>query len=184
MLEKPKNREILQLHYRQKEEKLRKRLQLKAYEEKILAKEMEHLEKRSRENFVFRLADNSFPASECDANEELQMKVLPPAFKKFDYPVNDRELLEFKRQLNEKSVKVIKRGKFPSTWHNVNGLITCGEKDGRRVIMLRSFHDRLSDEPRGKTNHHRLQKTSISTCLTHKEWLDSLANDPEIIVSL
>lgn len=188
-MEKPKNREILQLHYRHKEEKLRERLLAKAREEKMLAKEMERLAEENRENFVFRLADNSFPASECDASETVDTKELPPLFQKFDYPVNDLELAEFKRQLNEKSMEVIKMDKGPAKFYraNVNDVevgISCGDKV-RSSVALQDFHDRHSEEqPRGKTNNHRSKGTNISTCLTHKEWLDSLANDPEILVSL
>jgi hypothetical protein len=155
-----------------------------------LAREIEDLEKEKRENFVFRLADESLPASECDANENVAMKELPPTYEKFDYPVNESELMVFKRQLNEKSLDVIKRDKLLETMtvNNANdeGMeigIACGHKIGNRIV-LRSFHDRICSEPRGESNYYHLRgKGEFSTCLTHNQWLDSIANDPEILVS-
>lgn len=149
------------------------------------------MEKERRENFCFRLADDSLPGSECDADESVtHAKELPSPYEKFDYPVNESELIELKRQLNEKSLDVIKRDKLlaTTTANNANDGgeeigISCGQKIGNRVI-LRSFHDRICSEPRGKSNYYHLMgKDEISTCLTHNQWLDSLANDPEMLVS-
>lgn len=188
ILDKPKNRKVVQRHFEHKVQKLRERLRKKAEKDRKLAEEMKKLEEERRENFVFRLADKSFPASECDSNENAAMKGLPPAYEKFDYPVNESELSEFKRKLNEKSLEVIKSEKLlPTLEHNTNGDdmeigIPCGGRSGDKVF-LRSFHDRISSEPRGETNYHLLKGTGKSTCLTHKEWLDTMANDPEILVS-
>lgn len=150
-----------------------------------MAKETNELEKEKRENFVFRLAEESFAASECDANENVATMEPPPTYERFDYPINELELMEFKRQLNEKSLDEIKRDKLvaPLTSNDADDKgeelgIPCGEKIGNRVI-LRGFHDRFCTEPRGeKTFHHLIAKQSIS-CLSHSQWLDSIANDPE-----
>lgn len=185
MMDKPRNREIIQRHYQHKEEKFRERLRRKAQNNEKLAREAEKREEESKENFVFRLADESFPASECDANEHVAMKELPPTHEKFDYPINESELLELKRRLNEKSSDAIKSEKLLSTARenaNEDAGIPCGYKVGSRVY-LRSFHDRISDEPRGETNYRHSGKVEAATCLTHKQWLDALANDPEIKVN-
>jgi hypothetical protein len=189
-IDKPKNREIVKRHYQHKEQKLRERILKKAEQDEKLSREMEESEREKRENFVFRLADESLPASECDANEYVAKKELPSTYEKFDYPVNESELMEFKRQLNEKSLDVIKRDKLHAKLavNNANDGnkeigISCGQKIGNRVI-IRSFHDRICSEPRGESNYYHLRGTGeLSTCLTHEQWLDSLANDPEILVS-
>lgn len=168
-MDRPINSKLTACHCRHEEEKLR--AQEKA------------------ENLVFRLADESIPASECDVAEEV--KELPPVYKKFDYPVNESELRELKLQLNGKSLDEIKRHKLLATSDNANDDgkeigISCGQKLANRVI-LRSFHDRICDEPRGETNYHHLQRSGKegreATCQTHKQWLDAMANDPEIVVS-
>lgn len=192
-IDKPGNRELVKLHYEHKEEKLRKRILDEAERDKKLAREMEAMQREEQENFVFRLADESLPESECDANENVTHdKELPLTYEKFDYPINESELMEFKRQFNEKSLDVIKRDKLLATvtmnTDNANDGgdeigVSCGQKIGNRVI-LRSFHDRICSEPRGKTNYYHLRgKGEISTCLTHTQWLDSIANDPDILVS-
>lgn len=189
-MEKSKNRQIRESHFIHKEAKLRKRLHEEEEHRKKLAQEAEKLEEENRENFVFRLADKSFPPSECDSDgsEHVGMKELPPAYKKFDYPVNESELYSFKRQLSEKPLDAIKNEKLLPTMHNGQqdnvGEVgtTCGQKLGNRVV-LRNFHDRISDEPRGESNCHRSSEAGKSTCFTHKEWLDSIANDPELLVN-
>lgn len=60
--------------------------------------------------------------------------------------------------------------------------IPCGEKNANR-IRLRSFHDRIFDEPRGKSNYQHLRETVAASLLTHRQRLDKMANDPEILVS-
>lgn len=73
-----------------------------------------------------------------------------------------------------------------SKLHNANkdegDGIPCGEKDGYRV-RLRSFHDRICDEPRGKSNNNALRATREASVLSHRKRLDKMANDPEILVS-
>lgn len=170
-------RDILQRYLEHKEETLRQRLRAKAACSEKLAQEAKQREEEELENFVFRLADESFPASEVDADEV----ELPPTYKKFDYPVNESELVELTRQMDEKSL--------PTTLTGASGVggseigIPCGQKVGNRVI-LRSFHDRISDEPRGESNYHQANRGREATCLTHSQWLSSLANDPEMLVSL
>ena len=191
-IEKLKNREIAKRHYQHKEEKLRQRIYKKAKEEKQLAKEMKEVEKEERENFVFRLAEESLAASECDANENenVATKKFPLTYKRFDYPMSELELLEFQRQLCEKSLDEVKKDKLlaPTALNDANdggeeNGITCGQKIGNRVI-LRGFHDRLCTEPRGEKNYYHLKKSGTgTTCLTHSQWLDTLTNDAEILVS-
>lgn len=171
MMEKPRNAEILRLHFKHKEDKLRERIRVQAVASQVLAKEMGRLEEEGRENIVFRLADMSFPTSECDDNE----KKLPTAFEQFDYTVNESET---KRELLSTLEKSSPAGEVAIG-------ISCGERQGSRVI-LRSFHDRISKEPRGETNYHQLKTVgrAKSTFRSHKEWLDAMANDPEILVNL
>jgi hypothetical protein len=190
MMDKPKNRELAQRHHEHKTEKLRQQIRLKHELEEKLAREVEKSEEENRDSFVFRLADESFPVSECDADEDGATKELPPKYEKFDYPINESELEEFKRQLNEKSLDVIKGDKLLATSRNNanddDGKeigISCGRKIGSRV-MLRNFQDRICDEPRGETNYYHLKDAGNDTsCLTHRQWLDAMANDPEISVS-
>lgn len=189
-IDKPKNREVVDRHFQNKAEKIRRHFMMIVEENEKLAKEKEIIEKEERENFVFHLADESLAASECDANENVASKEFPPAYEKFDYPINESELLEFKRQLNEKSLDLIKRDKLfaTMTMNNANDEskeigIPCGQKIGSRT-MLRNFHDRLCSEPRGESNYYHLKgEDKPATCFTHNEWLDSLVNDPEILVS-
>jgi hypothetical protein len=97
--------------------------------------------------------------------------------------------MEFKRQLNEKSLGEIKRDELHAATMlndaNDEGEeigIPCGQKIGNRVI-LRGFHDRLSSEPRGEKKNYSLKKKGNFSTLTHSKCLDMLANDPEILVS-
>lgn len=190
VIDKPKNREIVERHFQNKEEKIRRHVMMKAKENEKFEKEKEKLEKEKRENFVFRLADESLAASECDANENVASKEFPPTYEKFDYPINESELLKFKRQLSEKSLEMIKKDKLLATltMNNANDGgretgIPCGQNIGSRT-MLRNFHDRLCSEPRGENNYYHLKgENEPATCFTHNQWLDSLVNDPEILVS-
>ncbi|CRK92367.1 CLUMA_CG005955, isoform A [Clunio marinus] len=180
--DKPNNREIIQSHYNHKEHKLREKLKQKAIDDEKLAKEKEKVDEENRENFVFQMAEESLKTSECDENDNIrdEMKKISLPYQKFDYPVNESELLELKRQLNEKSLDVIKGEKLLGTndGRRETG-ISCGQKIGSRVA-LRSFHDRLCDEPRGETNYYHSGTTKESSCLTHKQWLDGITNDPDI----
>lgn len=162
---------------------------MKAVDDEKLAQEAERNEEEKRENFVFRLAVESFPASECDSDERDAMKELPPTYEKFDYPLNESELSKFKRQLQEKSLDEIKREKLlaisiddadESDGKEIG--LPCGQKMGNRVI-LRGFHDRICKEPRGETNYYHLRETEEATCLTHEQWFHAMANDPEMLVS-
>lgn len=168
-----------------KEEKLRSRLKTEAVENEKLAQEEAKLEKEKRENFVFSLADKSFPASVCDFNEYVAggMKEHPPAHGKLDYSLNESEP---ERNSNENSFRVLTSEKlFPTTLNNANENddgIPCGEKVGNRVI-LRSHHDRISDEPRGKRNYQQTHLKERDSRLPRKQRLDKMANDPEIMVS-
>lgn len=178
MVEKPTVRDILQQHREHKEEKLRLRLRGQAKLSEKLAQEAKRVEEEELENFVFRLADASFPASECDG----VLEQLPPTYEKFDYPVNESELNELERQLDEKSLDEIKAEQQYIRGDGSETGISCGQKVDNRVI-LRSFHDRISDEPRGESNYHHANRGKEATCLTHRQWLDSMANDAEMLVS-
>lgn len=191
MTNKPKNQEIMQLHYKHKEDKLRERLRGKAEKIKHLVEETEKLEEEERENFGFDLADKSFPPSECDSrNQHVEMKELP-AYEKFDYPVNESELYSFKQQMNQTPLEVIKREKLFLTPTSQNGAnehpvkidIPWGQKIKNRVV-LRNFHDRICDEPRGEANCHRSRDAGKTTYLTREDWLKAMSNDPEILVKL
>lgn len=186
LMDKPKNREIIQNHYQHKEEKLRQQLRKKAETERELAREAVKLESDKRESFVFRLADESLPEPVCDASAKTDGIELPSTYTRFDYPVNESELIEFKRQLNEKVLDVIRREKllFPPNNANDDGKeigISCGQKIGKRVI-LRGFQDRICNEPRGEINYYHVKADEEATCRTHKQWLDAIANDPEVLV--
>lgn len=183
MTEKPRNRKVLQNHYLHKQEKLRNRLKTEAAENEKLAQEEAKLEKEKRENFVFSLAVKSFPASVCDSIECVGggMKEHPPAHGKLDYGLNESAP---GRNTNENSFRVLTSEKlFLTTLNNANENddgIPCREKVGNRVI-LRSHHDRISDEPRGR---HNYPPTCLKDSrLPRKPRLDQMANDPEIMVS-
>jgi hypothetical protein len=185
-IQKSKNREIVELHYQRKEEKLRQRIHKEQEDEKQLAKETEELEKEKQENFVFQLAEESLAASENGSDVNVPMKQLPPAYKRYDYPVNEDELTELKRQLNEKPLHEVKQDRLlPTSNLNKQGEengIDCGQTTGNRVV-LRGFHDRLCTEPRGQKNYYHLKSKGSISCPTHSNWLDTLVNDPDILVS-
>lgn len=185
MTDKPKNREILQRHYMHKEEKLRKRLEADAEEEKKLEQEKTKLLEEEREYFVFSLADKSFPTSECDSNSEMQHE----ESEELDYDLNGSNDSKLERKSNKNSFRAITSDRVLATKLNIankdDANIPCGEKVGNR-IFLRSIHDRICNEPRGKTNYHHLKETRDATCFekfSHRECLDKMANDPEILVS-
>lgn len=184
MTDKPRNREVLRSHYLHKQEKLRNRLKTEAVENEKLAQEEAKLEQERRENFVFSLADKSFPASVCDSIECVGggMKEHPPAHGELDYGSNESAT---GRNFNENSFRVLTSEKlFLTTPNNANDDgIPCGEKVGNRVV-LRSHHDRISDEPRGRRNYPQTcSKDSRDSRLPRKQRLDKMANDPEITVS-
>lgn len=79
MIDKPRNREILQSHYLHKAAKLRLQLETEHEEKRKLAKETVKLEKENQDNFVFSLADRSFPVSECDLAERVTVET-PPTY--------------------------------------------------------------------------------------------------------
>ncbi|KAL7024344.1 hypothetical protein ACKWTF_013001 [Chironomus riparius] len=166
MLDKPKNKEIVKLHYQHKEDKLRQRIQMTKIKEEALAKEIEEREKEAKENLIFRLVDESFPPSEHhsstanDAEDASNDKI------KFDYRESGR-LSQSCKELVENSI---------------DDEISCGQKIGKCVI-LRGFHDRLYSEPRGKSNLYRVERTTNDSCRTHKEWLQTITNDPKIVNS-
>ena len=66
--------------------------------------------------------------------------------------------------------------------NSIDDEISCGQKIGKCVI-LRGFHDRMHSEPRGKSNLYRVERTTNDSCRSHKEWLQTITNDPKIVVS-
>ena len=165
MLDKPKNKEIVKLHYKHKEDKLRQRIRMTKIKEEALAKEIEKREKEAKENLIFRLADESFPPSEHhstanDVEDASNDKI------KFDNRESGR-LSQSCKELVENSI---------------DDEISCGQKIGKCVI-LRGFHDRMHSEPRGKSNLYRVERTTNDSCRSHKEWLQTITNDPKIVVS-
>lgn len=167
MLDKPKNKEIVELHYKHKEDKLRQRIRMAKIKEETQAKEIEEQEKEAQENLIFRLADESFPPSEHHsiASEDAQIDKI-----KFDYrELKSGRLSQSCKELVDNSVDADKDD------------ISCGQKIGKCVI-LRGFHDRMFKEPRGKSNLYRLERTTNDSCRTHKEWLQTITNDPKIVV--
>lgn len=183
VLNKPANQEIYDNHYKNKETKLKGILKKKVEDEKDLAEKIYELE--IEDNLAFQIAEQSFenfftvpdviPISERDKFKMTRKKV--------NYPINETELHEcypekFKNQLTRK--------KGQMNMHELmNGLeygIDCGQKDGDK-IMLRSFQDRLCNEPRGKFSYFHLKENHPSTCRTHDEWLNDLINDPDILVT-
>lgn len=91
--------------------------------------------------------------------EERQSK-FPPNYNKFSYPQNESEWTQFKDHLQFKSLSELKAeqsqnkntNKSPAAVANEYG-IDVGKRMGNK-IELRSFHDRLYSEPRGKINTH------------------------------
>jgi hypothetical protein len=173
MMDKAEIRAESKRHYHHKEDKLRQQVrEVNLMREEIDKEEMKKLQEEE-ENLIFQLAEESLsPSSEPkDLEHTLQtrLKAFPPSIQKLDYPVNEMELLELKCKLNM-GEKLDKTGEM-----------SCGQKVGNRVI-LRSFHDRLYSEPRGKINLH-MKIATESTCLTHQQWLHEISNDPKITVS-
>lgn len=186
MMDKPEIRDEAKRHYERKMDKLRKQVREgNLMREKLEEEEMKKL-KEEEENFIFYLADESLPPSSVcsDVEHTLQMKLkaFPPSINKLDYPSNESELLELKRKLNAgETLDKIKREKLVGKFECDETGISCGQRDGKRVI-LRGFHDRLYSEPRGKINLH-MKVAAESTCLTHKQWLHEISNDPKITVN-
>ena len=182
VIDKPANQEIYDKHFKRKETKLKGILKKKVDDEMKLDEKKSYLD--IKDNLAFQIAEQSFenffvvpdviPNSERDKFKMTQKKV--------NYPLNETELHEcfpekFKNQLTRK--------KSQMNMHQLmNGLeygINCGQKDGDKV-MLRSFKDRLCNEPRGKFSYFHLKENHPSTCRTHDEWLNDLTNDPNILV--
>lgn len=186
MMDKPEIRDEAKRHYDRKMDKLRQQVRKEnLMKENIEEEEMKKF-KEEEENLIFHLADESLPpSSECtDVEHTLQMKLkaLPPSINRLDYPSNESELLELKRKLNAgETLDEIKREKLVGKLECDEAGILCGQRDGNRVI-LRGFHDRLYTEPRGKINLH-MKVADESTCLTHKQWLHEISNDPKITVN-
>lgn len=182
MMDKAEIRAESKRHYQHKEDKLRQKVRAeKIMREKFDKEEMEKLQEEE-ENLIFQLADDSLPPpSECTNMEhtlQMRLKAFPPSINKVDYPVNESELLELKLKLNmgQKHNEI----KVEKLLAEEIGIL-CGQKVGNRVT-LRSFHDRLYLEPRGKINLHMKEATE-STCITHQQWLHKISNDPKITVS-
>lgn len=191
MMEKPNVSKASQRHYKNKEDKLRRQVKEENTLNVIMAKENARKAQDDEEKFIFQLADKSYPPSEdcIDDEKKLQMRLssFPPAYTKFDYPVNESELYELQRKLNSgeslNKIKVDGVTRLDEDNYKEEEIgISCGEKIENRVI-LRSFHDRMHREPRGKINLH-VKEDKESTCLTHQQWLDAISNDPQITVIL
>lgn len=192
MMDKANVKEISQLHYREKENKLHRQVKEESsLREKVEIEEMKK-SKEDEENFIFNLADASLPPSEYNDEEQIlqtRLKTFPPAFQRFDYPVSELEFLELKRKLNSVQKLGEMRGEKLITELRANeeeeeeeeAGLACGQKVGNRVI-LRSFHDRLYSEPRGKRNLYEKQASETATCQTHKQWLHTISNDLQITV--
>ena len=187
MIEKPEIRKESKRHFKRKEDKLRQRIKEENIrKEKFEAEEMQKLQEEE-ENFIFHLADESLPSSsnhdDTEDKLERKLKEFPPSFSRFDYPVNESELLELKHKIKMgKSLDEVKAEKLVTSpnVHDVEMGIECGQKLGNRVI-LRSFHDRLYSEPRGKVNLHAKEESKLT--LTHEEWLNKISSDPKFTVS-
>lgn len=188
VMDKPLIKAAAQQHYQHKEQKLRRQVKEQNVQEEKMQKEKAKKSQEDEENLIFHLADESLPASsDCvDGEEKLQRRLttFPRAFKKFDYPINESELYELQRKLNMgKELDEIKAEELLPGEHKDEEVgIACGDKIGNRVI-LRSFHDRLFSEPRGKINLHAKEANNEATCLTHQQWLHAISNDPQITVS-
>lgn len=180
MLDKPKNKEIVELHYQHKEDKLRQRIRLEKQQQEALAKEMEVNRKEAKENEIFRLADESFPPSECSCDNEI-VATSSNALRKFDYQANQVELSSRSRQ---QYVELVESSTNAQPKDDIDAIneIPCGQKIGKRVI-LKGFHDRIHSEPRGKSNLHRVDMTTTNGSRTYKDWLQTITNDPKIVVS-
>lgn len=189
VMDKPLIKAAAQQHYQNKEDKLRRQVREQNVQDEKMDKERAKKWQEDEENLIFHLADESLPASsDCaDGEEKLQMrlKAFPRVYKKFDYPINETELYELQNKLNMgKELDEIKADEklIPGEYKEYEEVgISCGQKIGNRVI-LRSFHDRLYSEPRGKSNLHA-KEAKESTCLTHRQWLHAISNDPQITVS-
>ncbi|CAO1420922.1 unnamed protein product [Diamesa serratosioi] len=181
VIDKPTNREIYDKHLKRKETKLKSILKKKTEDEMRLDKEKSQLE--IEDNLAFQIAEQSFetffavpdviPISERD-NFKMPRK-------KVNYPVNETELQQlypdkFINQLTRKKGQM-------NILQSIDGMeygIDCGQKVGDK-IMLRSFKDRLCNEPRGKFSYFHLKENHPSTCDTYDEWLNKLTNDPDIL---
>lgn len=171
MMDKVEIRAESKRHYQHKEDKLRQQIRNENItKEKFDKEELKKLQEKEQ-NLIFQLAD--------EHRLQMRLKAFPSSMKKCDYPVNEAELLKLKRQLNEvENLKEIQEEK-PAGGEEMG--ISCGKKIGNHVT-LRSFHDRLYSEPRGKINLH-MKVATESTCLTHQQWLQDISNDPKITVS-
>lgn len=176
MLDKPKNKEIVELHYKHKEDKLRERIRIEKVKDEALAKKMKIQEKKAKENEIFRLAEDSLASSECSISSKDASNDLA----KFDYQTNQMESNEF-NVTDGGLVENSSHDKYENHIYDKSD-IPCGQRRGNCVI-LRGFHDRMSKEPRGKSDLHRIHRLTIDNYRTHKEWMQIVTNDPKIVVS-
>lgn len=188
VMDKPLIKAAAQQHYQNKEDKLRRQVKEQNVHDEKMEKENAKKSQEDEENLIFHLADESLPASSSDCADgekklQMRLKTFPRAYKKFDYPINESELYELQHKLNMgKELDEIKAEELISGVYKEEEIgISCGQKVGNRVI-LRSFHDRLYSEPRGKSNLH-VKEAKEATCLTHQQWLHAISNDPQITVS-
>jgi hypothetical protein len=109
----------------------------------VVQREMQQCKQRERENLMFRLADESFPSSECNYDE-------PDEIRSTSLHLGN-EINDFKRS------------------HPVND-ISCGHQIGNEVV-LRSFQDPVCSEPRGKVNLHIVGVSDNGDCRAGQESL-------------
>jgi hypothetical protein len=116
---------------------------------------------------------------------------LPPKYNGYNYPSNELELKALLKQLEGKSLAEVKQeGLLVDTRDpNFLKLLTADEfgidagARKRNKVQLRSFHDRLYKEPRGRFKTYNRTDGLPMTCATHDEWLKGLVNDPLFLVS-
>lgn len=163
--------------------KLREKiLQEKAAVEK-LKNEKKDLDEENLENFLFRLAEESLVSIFPEIRNHDHSTTFTTADKIFH---DDVEITKPSSMSKKKStdgrVSLEEELKFSSEKSSSSLInenesteigITCGQRADNRII-LRNFHDALSSEPRGKSNHLHMSDSRSSS---------APSNDPEVSVS-
>ena len=182
VIDKLKNQEIHDKHLKRKETKLKSILKKKVDDEMRL--DTKKLDNEIKDNLAFDIAEKSFEnffavPDVIPINERAKFTI---PRKIVNYPVNEKEMQQlipqkFQNQLTRKNGQM-------NMHQSMDGLeygIHCGQKIGDK-ILLRSFKDRLCNEPRGKFSYFHLKENLPSTCHTYDEWLNDLTNDSDILV--
>lgn len=177
-MDKPYNKYLEEKHYQSKVDRMKERLAAKPAPPEVPEKQ--------ESDFEIKTQDTKDQMAELLEEQEK----FPPKYRAYCYPSNEVELKAFLKKLKLKSLSEVKLDGLLLDYQDEKLLellksnefgIDAGARLGKKAL-LRSFHDRLYKEPRGRFNTYNRSEGLIQTCLTHDEWLWNIVNDPLFLV--